>query len=365
MQKGGSMRSELENKEVEKEVDHRRENSDDFIDILRLMAPGTQLRSAIDDVVRGKMGALIALSTQGIEHLYEGGFNVDCRFTPQRLMELCKMDGGILLSDDLKKILHANVLFVPDPTIATNETGTRHRAGERIAKQANTLVIAISERRNKITLFYKNLRYELVNSDEILRKTTETLRILEKQRELYDELLTNLNVLEVTGMVAVSDVCSILQRIEVVLKMSEIIKRGIVELGKEGIIVRMRLRELLKNIDKDRTSILEDYFGADHVRCDQVLSEMDFDSLLDNTNLSRVLFDQSVEVQLSPRGYRLLGKTFLNEGQVNSIVEHFGSLNGIFNSNMEEVTKLLGVKSEDFQRELMLLKEQIMVGKKI
>ncbi len=359
------MRSELENKEEKEAVHQRKEKSDDLIDILRLMAPGTPLRAAIDDVVRGKMGAIIAIHTEGVEHLFEGGFHVDCRFTPQRLMELSKMDGGILLSDDLKKILHANVLFVPDPTISTNETGTRYRAAERIAKQANTLVIAISERRNKITLFYKNLRYELVNSDEILRKTTETLRILEKQRELYDELLTNLNVLEVTGMVAVSDVSSILQRIEVILKMSEIIKRGIVELGKEGIIVRMRLRELLKNIERDRALILEDYFGPDHVKSAELLSEMDFDSLLDTMNLSRVLFDQSVEVQLSPRGYRLLGKSSLHESQIHSMIEHFGNLSGVFNSNMEEVTKLLGVKSEDFQRELMLLKEQIMVGKKI
>ncbi len=359
------MRGELEKREEHAVEIDQRKGSDELIDILRLMAPGTPLRAAIDDVVRGKMGALIAIHSDGIEPLFEGGFKVDCRFTPQRLMELCKMDGGIVLSEDLKKILHANVLFVPDPTIQTNETGTRHRAGERIAKQVNTLMIAISERRNKITLFYKNLRYELVNTDEILRKTTETLRILEKQRELYDELLTNLNVLEVTGMIAVSDVCSILQRIEVILKMSEIIKRGIVELGKEGIIVRMRLRELLKNIERDRALILEDYFGSESMKSEQVLSQMDFDSLLDTTNLARVLFDQSLEVQLSPRGFRLLGKTSLHENQVNSMIEQFVNLNGIFNSTREDFTQVLGVKSEEFQRELLLLKEQIMVGKKI
>ncbi len=162
-----------------------------------------------------------------------------------------------------------------------------------------------------------------------------------------------------------SDVCSLLQRIEVILKMSEIIKRGIVELGKEGIIVRMRLRELLKNIERDRALILEDYFGAESMKSSEMLSAMDFDSLLDMTNLARVLFDQSLEVQLAPRGHRLLGKTSLSEHQIHSIVEHFGNLSGIFSVHVEDMTKVLGVKSEDFQREMLLLKEQIMVGKKI
>ena len=169
------------------------------------------------------------------------------------------MDGAIILSDDFKKILFSNTLLTPDRTITTLETGTRHQAAERTARQINGLVIAVSERKQQITIYYGNSKYVLQNTEELLRRATETLQILEKQREVFDELLNNLDVLEVTNLVSVADVCRILERLEVIRKMANIINEYIVELGREGVIVRMRMREITRGIEKGQEEIIKDY----------------------------------------------------------------------------------------------------------
>ena len=217
-------------------------------DVLKLVSPGSVLRIAIDDILRAGMGAMIVIDSPVMKGIIEGGFRVNTKLTPQKIVELAKMDGAIILSSDLTKILYANVLLVPDTRIPSNETGTRHKAGERAAQQANTLIIAISERRKKISVYHGSLRYILQNTEELLSRANETLQILEKQREIFDELLSNLNVLEISGLVVVSDVCSILQRIGMITKVSVMMERYLIELGKEGIIIKMRLKELLTKL---------------------------------------------------------------------------------------------------------------------
>jgi len=199
------------------------EKEKSFMDFIKMISPGTPIRSVIDDLIRSDLGALIVLDTPYLheQNIPEGGFRINCRFTPQKLFELCKMDGAIILSPDLKRILYANVLLNPDTTIHTNETGTRHKAAERTAKQARTVVITVSERRKKTTLYHSTSRYYLKSSEEILREISSTLQILEKQRELFNEQISELNILEMSELVSVSDVCSLIQRPEMILKISE------------------------------------------------------------------------------------------------------------------------------------------------
>lgn len=169
--------NEAEIKKVEPETSEKV----GIYEILKLVSPGTSLRIALDDILRAGNGSLIVVMNDKIAEIIEGGFKVNCKFTHQRLSELSKMDGAVILSEDLKKILYANVLMIPDSSIPTNETGTRHKAAERSARQAGTIVIAVSERRKKITLYYSGLRYVLKNAEEILRRATETLQILESR----------------------------------------------------------------------------------------------------------------------------------------------------------------------------------------
>jgi len=167
-----------EEKEGKKEIqytitvneDYKKVSDDEFLEILKMISPGTIFRAGIDGALKTGKGALIVMEKENIYPLIDGGFKVNCRFTPQRLIELTKMDGAIVLSKDGKKILWANVLLTPESKINTSETGTRHKAAERTARQIGTLTIAISERRSEITLFYKTIRYPLKSTSEVLRK---------------------------------------------------------------------------------------------------------------------------------------------------------------------------------------------------
>jgi diadenylate cyclase len=334
------------------------------LDILRKLSPGTELREGLNDIISGELGAIIVVANPKTLNIFEGGFKVNCKFTSKRLAELAKMDGAIILSEDFKKILYCNALLVPDRNIPSIETGTRHQAGERTAKQTGNLVITVSERRKKITVYYGNSRYMLKNSEELLRRSTETLQILEKQREVFDELLINMNILEVTNLVSVRDVCNILQRMEMIKKMANVINEYIVELGKEGIIVRMRMKEVTKGIDKEQELIVRDY-GLKFSKVLQFFDNLSFEGLLDSENIARLLFGESPEIRLFSKGYRILGKTSLNSGEVKLLINNFKNLEGILNADGFRLAQLLKNRSESFQREVSRVKEQIMMGKKI
>lgn len=351
---------------VKGSVEEFKEKKVDLFEILKLVSPGTNLRVALDDVLRGEMGALVVVMNDKVEKILEGGFKVNCPFTFQKLTELSKMDGAVILSEDLKRILYANVLMIPDSGIPSSETGTRHKAAERTAKQARTLAIAVSERRKKITLYYEDIRYVLRDAEEILRRATETLQILEKQREIYDDLLTNLNVLEVTGLVSVSDVCNILQRTEMINRIEDSIRKNIVELGRDGSIIKMRLRELTRGIEKTEQFIIKDYTNKPE-RVRELVSEIGFDDLLDTEGVSKLLFNRDLGESVKPKGFRLLSKSGLDEKEIELLVSNFKDLNGVLNSSNEELGKVFENPefAERFQKDLGSLKDNIMVGKKI
>lgn len=335
-----------------------------FLEVLAKLSPGKSLRTALDDILEGKSGALIVVDCPELEDLLDGGFRINAKFTSQRLAELAKMDGAIVLSDDMQKILLANVLLVPDSKIPTNETGTRHKAAERIARQTGTIVIAVSERRNKITLFYEDKRYLLENSEHLLRKATETLNILEKQKEIFEDLSKNFNVLEITKLVSIADVCSLLQRIEVISRMLESMKRYLTELGNQGVIIRMRVRELFKGLDSFEENILKDY-SSKPVNIKKILESINFEGVVDMEGFSRLLFEMSPDTSVSPKGYRLLEKLNLNEKEIKGLIEYFGDFSAVLEAPETELNKILKAKTQSFKKELENFKEQILMGKKI
>jgi len=336
-----------------------------MMDYLRKISPGTPLRAVVDDLVGANLGALIVFDSPElqIQKMFEGGFRINCRFTPQKLFELCKMDGAIILSPDLKRILYANVLMTPDTTITTKETGTRHKAAERTAKQSNTFVIAVSERRRKTTIYLGNSKYYLKSSEEILRNLTSTLQVLEKQREIFNELQSSLNVLEVSEMVSTSDVCKIIQRAEMITKISETIKKEFTELGKEGNIINMRFRELIKNVDKIENEILRDYAKIPMKRAKIILSNFTFEGILELDAIARLLLEKTEEEIVVPRGYRFLSNLNLNEKEISEIVINFGNLNKILSAQESELEAITKNRTSQIKEEINSLREQILSGK--
>ncbi len=336
-----------------------------FMDYLKKISPGNPLRTVIDDLIRAGLGALIVFDSDEIQEIIEGGFRVNCRFTPQRLFELCKMDGGIVVSQDLKRILYANVLLIPDPTITSNETGTRHKSAERTAKQANTFVICVSERRKKTSLYYGANRYILKKSEEILREVSSNIQILEKQREIFNELINNLNVLEMSEMVSAIDVCKVIQRAEIIHRISDAIKKSFTELGSEGNIMHIRYKELIKGVEKTEDKILRDYSSFKLKKARTLLSHLSFDGLLDFEALSRLILEKSMDENMIPKGYRFLSHLSLNEKEVSIVVKSIDNITKIWDVKQSSLEPILKDKANKIKEEAENLKEQVLTGKVI
>ena len=129
---------------------------------LRLVAPGTQLREGLDRILQARMGALIVVGDgPDVLSVCSGGFLLDAEFTPQRLSELAKMDGAIILAADTSRVARANVHLVPDPNVPTSETGTRHRTAERVGRQLDVPVITVSEDMSLVTIHRRGEKHTL------------------------------------------------------------------------------------------------------------------------------------------------------------------------------------------------------------
>lgn len=326
-------------------------SEEELSNILKMVAPGTQLRTGLDGALRAGKGALIVLENENVLPVLDGGFKINCRFTPQRLVELCKMDGSIILSKDAKRINYANVLLTPDSKIKTTETGTRHKAAERTAKQTQTLVIAISERKHEIHVFYKSLKYPLKNTDEVLRKANEHLQLIEKQRELFDKYIEKLNKLELRNYANIQQSCLAIQKGQMIQKISHGIKKSIIELGNEGILLRSRLKEISAGVEKETNLVIKDYTKLDVKKSCTLLEALSYDEILDQENIIRALACENQTEAPKIKGWRILDKTNLNDSEVALLIKNLGTLGKILHSNVREYTPILGEERGNFAKE--------------
>ncbi|MBI2452213.1 DNA integrity scanning protein DisA [Candidatus Pacearchaeota archaeon] len=332
-------------------------SEEEFFNVIRIVAPGTNMRTALDGVLKAGKGALIAVESDWLPQMCDGGFRLNSKFTPQKLIELSKMDGAIVLSRDMKRILSANVLLTPDSKTPTNETGTRHKSGERAARQAGTLVIAVSERRNEITLYYKNIRYHLADSKELLRKANEHIQMLEKQRELFDRAVTKLTQFELRNYPSLSKAIHVIQKGITIQKISADLKKYIVELGKEGTLLKTRLKEIISDVEKETDLVIKDYTKLDLKKSKPLLHDLSYEDLLDKGNIWTIMGYESL-VQTEPiKGWRILSKTNMLEQDIAAIVRAAGSLGKAIYSNIEFHKNIIGEeKSKAFKEEIENLK---------
>jgi diadenylate cyclase len=353
-----------EKKEVQKKIielseqNNGKATEEEFVNILRLLSPGTNLRTSLEGIVKIGKGAIIVVENELTEELLDGGFKLNCRFTPQKLMELSKMDGALVLSKDMKKIMYANVLLTPSSNIPTIETGTRHKAAERTSKMTGTLVIAVSERKNEITVYYKNIRYPLINSNELLRKANEQIQLLEKQRELFDSHVEKLDKFEIQNYHGLHQATQVIQKGYVVQRMASEIQRSLIELGKEGTLLKTRFKELLSNVEQETELVIKDYTKLDMKKSRTLLRTLSYDELLDLENIFRALAYETKLQQKPIRGWRILGKTSLEEPHKAALVKESASLGKAINSNIAFYKTIFGdqEKAERFKDEIERLK---------
>jgi diadenylate cyclase len=340
------------------------------------VAPGTDLRQGIDDIIRSHEGALIVIGDpEALSFLYSGGMRLELNFTAQQLYELAKMDGAIIVKDNLSKIAYANVQLMPDPTISSDETGTRHRTAERVAKQTGAFVVSISQQRETVTIFQGNRRYQLDPVPVVLAKTNQALSTLDTYRTRLEQVLTRLTALEFQNAVVLDDVLIVLQRAELTTRMAEEIERNCIELGTEGRLIRMRLTELLGDVPGQRAAIVDDYHvhggGPEAVLSLEGLSALSYQELLEFERIAELLgYPRTVnplDHTVSPRGYRVLSNIpRLPPGVIQRVVADLEGLEAIVRASQRDLEAVQGVgtaRARDIREGLRRLQEHNLVDR--
>jgi diadenylate cyclase len=321
-------------------------------EVLAMVAPGTPLRDGLERVLRGRTGALIVLGLdRSIDGITRGGFDLDIEFTANRLREVAKMDGAIILDEDAARILRAAVHLHPDPALPTDETGTRHSAADRVSRQTHHPTISVSESMSTVTIYVDGRRYVLEDSSSILARANQAIATLERYRMRLDEVSANLSALEIDDLVTVRDVAIVAQRGEMVLRIALEIQGYVVELGTDGRLLSLQLAELLAGVGEERALVLRDYAtgrGRRVERAAAALDALDGAHLLDLVAVARALGfeegEEGLEQQVSPRGYRQLARIpRLPDAIIERLVTKFGSLPRILSASTESLQAVDGV----------------------
>lgn len=351
----------------------RKGKEDNITEILKLIAPGTPIRDGLENILRAKTGALLLITDnmQVLKEVVDGGFTINEDYSSSKLYELAKMDGAIVLSGDLKKILFANAQLIPSHEILTLETGTRHRTAERTAKQTGELVISISQRRSIITVFKGNDRYILEDTDAVLNKANQAIQTLEKYKKVFDNKLNILNEYEFNDIVTLENVIVAIQRAEMVMRIVEEIQRQIYELGDDGRLVSMQLEELIGGLEKEEMLIIKDYIAPSKKKrlpenVLEALEELSYEELSREYVIAKLLgyeyFDNYDEVGVYTRGYRILNKIpRMPSNIVENLVEAYKSFQHILAADIESLDEVDGigeVRAKTIKQSLRRMQEQ-------
>jgi diadenylate cyclase len=322
--------------------------------VLATVAPGTQLRDGLERILRGNTGALIVLGMdRQVEAMCTGGFPLDVEFSATRLRELCKMDGAVVLTTDGLRITRAATHLMPDPTIPTEESGTRHRTAQRVARQTGFPVISVSQSMRIISLYVDDRRYVLESSGELLSRANQAIATLERYKTRLDEVSNALSALEIEDLVTVRDAAMVSQRLEMVRRIADEVTGQVVELGTDGRLLALQLEELMAGVDADRELIVRDYLptGRKSRSPEQVLddlAELSATDLLDLTQVARAMglpaTPEGLESAVSPRGHRLLARVpRIPAAILDRVVDHFGGLQKLLAASVEDLQVVDGV----------------------
>src|SRR5919199_2827379 len=341
-----------------------------LVKALEMVAPGTAVREGIDNIVQAHTGGLIVIGDPDeLAFLFSGGIKLDIDYSASILYQLAKMDGAIALNASATKIAWSNVQLMPDPTILSSESGTRHRTAERVSKQTDALVIAVSQRREVVSLYVDGAKYILEDIPVVLAKANQALATLDKYRTRLDQVSTRLTALEFEGGATLHDVLTVLQRSELVTRMAVEIERHIVELGTEGRLIEMQLEETMVGVAGDRAALLHDYLAEaseeSYAAVLDGIARLPHQDLLDFGRLAELLgYDRKVntlDYPVSPRGYRILGRIpRLPKLVVQQIVHEFGGLDEMLAATDAELETVEGVgeiRAKDIREGLRRLQE--------
>ncbi len=336
----------------ERKSDPRIENA------IKNTAPGTVLRYALDMIIAGHLGALICIGdTENVLAAGGDGFKLDVSFTANRLFELSKMDGAIVVDRDLTRILRANYHLNPDPSLPTSETGTRHRTAARMSLLTKATVISVSERRAVVKVYVDGKGFQIKSVMDLLATVNQLTVAMQSTRNQIDKNLLRLSSLEFDNCVTLGDITALFYLFEVLLTAGEELDDCILQLGREGRTTLMQREEFLGGMDEAYILLIRDYAK---------------DSSEENARLVRKKFHETANTQLrsasyvakilgfsedlqedsimTPLGLRTLSRsTVVREGMADKIVDEYGSLQEVLEVVDDDPSRLgeIGVRNPD------------------
>lgn len=324
---------------------------EEWNDILKLTSPGAPLRKGLDNVLMAGTGGLIVIGdNEEILSLVDGGFELNAEYTPSSLYELSKMDGAIVLDENIEKIRFANTQLMPKKDVSTTETGTRHRTAERVAKQTGATAIAISQRRSIITVYKGSKKYVVEDTTTLFSKANQAFQTLEKAKLSQEQAVLNLNALEFADMVTIYDVVFAMSKVEMVLRVTNTMEMYLLALGEEGFLIRNQYEQLIGRTKDEQDFIINDYVLDDLSKktFKKKLSSLSNEELVDLTKIAKIMgfsgYNENLDKPTSPRGYRLLSKIHkLPQGIIYNLIEYFGSFQAILSASIEELDEVEGI----------------------
>lgn len=325
---------------------------DDFSTLKRTLqsiAPGTALREGLGRIQRSRTGALIVLGfNEDVRSICSGGFEIDVPFTAARLRELSKMDGAVVVDPEHWRIRLANVQLVPDPTIPTTESGTRHRTAQRAARQTHLPAISVSASMGRITVYVGDLHHVVEEPEALMARANLAIDTLDRYTQRLDEVLQTLTVVEMQGSASVRDVATVLQRMEMIRRISTEIASFLDDLGTESRLLALQMDDLLHGSASQRALVLRDYIvnPEDMTQAEAALSDLPGDKLINLVDIANILslsvFDPTdLDRIVHPRGYRALSLVpRLPWTVMRDVVAHWKTLPDLLNATIEDLQQV-------------------------
>ena len=320
--------------------------------LMALLAPGTPIREGLDRIVNGGTGSLIVLGDgPEINEVCSGGFPLDVRLTPQALRELSKMDGGLVVSSDHERIKAAAVHFVPDGSLPTMETGTRHRTADRLSQQTGAPVVVVSASMSVMSLFLNGRRYLIERPEQLLARANQALDTLASYRRRLVEEAGNLTTLEIRDQVQVRDVATVAQRFEMWRRIDVEVRGYVSALGVEGRLVQLQRNELSLGVEDLGRLLTEDY-RPDSVAPGEFslsgLQKLSWADLLDVTKVADAIHlgpaEHPLDSPIRARGHRQLAlMTDLSSRTIQRVINHFSDLQSLVSASTSELGDIKGV----------------------
>lgn len=326
----------------------------EFLSILRTIAPGTKLRKALDDIARAKLGSMLFFvhSMKEFDHLIQDGFYFNTEFTPEKLYELSKMDGAIVLDENVSRIFAANTQLIPDTSIPTTETGMRHRTAERLTKQSSMLVVTVSSRSNVITIYKNGIKYPLYDTNFLVSKINQSLTVLEQYKKNLDARMNRFEVQELNDTVKLNDIMHLISRFLQAHRVCKDILPNIVEIGEEGRLAEMRLQEIVRDLEEQMVFLFMDYSSEIDTANLNVESTKFWEKMEDSGPIviARILgydvssISQMEDIEIVPRGFRLLVmKSKIPMSIVTKTIDRFKNIHEMRCAGIEALKEVDGI----------------------